>query len=134
MVSDQFDPLHDVILDAPALLDSQGSLRGHSMIELYENRRVVIQTQLSAPGVLVLTDAFYPGWRVFINGTERTIRRANHLFRGVELPEGIHQVEFVYDPLSFKLGLTISLCSIAALILAGIIRRVRSRHNARFFV
>jgi hypothetical protein len=129
ILSDQFEPLLDVVLDAPVRLESRGSFEGNSVIKLYENRRVVIDAKLSAPGVLILTDAFYPGWKVFVNGTEQTIHRANHLFRGVELTGGNHQIEFIYDPFSFKLGLAISLFSIAVLITIATIPSVRSRFS-----
>ena len=47
---------------------------------------------------------------------KRTILRANYFFRAVELPAGNHRVEFVYDPMSFKLGLVISSLTAALLI------------------
>jgi ABC-type proline/glycine betaine transport system permease subunit len=46
----------------------------------------------------------------------------------VELPAGNHRVEFVYDPISFKIGLMISSFTVVFLIavpLAGMIRRKR---------
>ena len=96
---------------------------------------MLVDARLSDSGVLVLTDAFYPGWKVFVDGKEHTIRRANYLFRGVELPSGAHQVEFVYDPLSFKIGLIVSLLTVVFLIavpLASAIRRKRLlRQSAR---
>ena len=135
MASDDFDPLRDVILDAPVQLEPNASFQGSATINRYENNRVLVDARLSDSGVLVLTDAFYPGWKVFVDGKEQTIRRANYLFRGVELPSGAHQVEFVYDPLSFKIGLIVSLLTVVFLIavpLASAIRRKRLlRQSAR---
>jgi hypothetical protein len=135
MTSDSFDPLRDVILDAPVHLERKGVFQSNAAIKVYENNRVLIDVQLSEPGVLVLTDAFYPGWKVFVGGKEQTIRRANYLFRAVELPAGNHRVEFVYDPISFKIGLMISSLTVAFLIavpLVGMIRRKRRfRKSAR---
>jgi uncharacterized membrane protein YfhO len=128
MASDSFDPRRDVILDAPVSLQTKGAFPGNVEIQLYENSRVQINARLSEPGVLVLTDAFHPGWKVFVGGKEQTIRRANYLFRGVELPADNHRVEFVYDPVSFKLGLMISSLTAAFLVavpLVGMIRRKR---------
>ena len=86
-----------------------------------------INSQLSEPGVLVLTDAFHPGWKVFVDGKEQTIRRANYLFRAVELPAGNHRVEFVYDPISFKLGLVISSLTAALFITIPLVGWLRRR-------
>ena len=44
-----------------------------------------------------------------IDGTEGKILRANYLVRAVELDPGKHKVEFYYDPVSFRVGLIISL-------------------------
>jgi hypothetical protein len=127
MASDGFDPLRDVILDTPIHLKTKGVSDGHAGIRLYENNRVQIDAKLSEPGVLVLTDAFYPGWKVFVDGQERTIRRANYLFRGVELPAGAHQIEFIYDPFSFKIGALISVLTAIFLLVVPSVRAIRRR-------
>ena len=133
MASDSFDPLRDVVLDAPIHLETKGVFQGNAAIQLYENNRVQINAHLSEPGVLVLTDAFYPGWKVFVGGKEQKILRANYLFRGVELRAGNHEVEFVYDPISFKIGLLISLLTATLLIavpcVAWIFRRLALRRS-----
>jgi uncharacterized membrane protein YfhO len=107
--SDAFDSTREVILDVPTHLEPNTSFHGSAAIKNYRNNRVEIDARLSDPGILVLTDAFYPGWKVFVGGREQSILRANYLFRGVALPAGNHRVEFIYQPMSFKLGLTISL-------------------------
>lgn len=127
IASDDFEPLRDVILDAQVPGKSSKSFQGSASIRVYENSRVLVDARLSEPGVLVLADAFHPGWKVFVDGEERVVRRANYLFRGVELPAGAHMVEFVYDPVSFKIGLVISLCTIALLVAVPSVRAIRRR-------
>jgi hypothetical protein len=78
----------------------------------YEPERVVIEANLGSEGYLVLTDAYYPGWRAEVDGKKQPILRAYILFRAVYLPEGEHTVEFIYDPISFKVGAAISLVSL----------------------
>jgi len=58
-------------------------------------RRVALRATLKSPGVLVLSDTFYPGWRVFVDGTLDTIHRADLSLRAVYLTPGTHAVEFV---------------------------------------
>jgi hypothetical protein len=82
----------------------------------YEPEHIVISAELAEEGYLVLTDAYYPGWRAIVDGLETPIYRANLLFRAVYLPAGKHRVEFIYDPLSFKLGAAISLATLLGLV------------------
>jgi hypothetical protein len=100
-------PLHPSTL-APLLRRGRGEVRVIS----YEPERVVIEANLGSEGYLVLTDAYYPGWRAEVDGKKQSILRAYILFRAVYLPEGEHTVEFVYDPISFKVGAAISLVSL----------------------
>jgi len=74
--------------------------------------RVVIEADLEEPGLLVLADSYYPGWKAFVDGKETKIYRMNYVMRGVFMPGGQHRVEFRYDPLSFKVGAIISLTSV----------------------
>jgi Bacterial membrane protein YfhO len=131
--SEAFDPMREVVVDAPTHGSPKPSFQGDATIKLYQNNKVQIDARLSHPGILVLADAFYPGWKVFVDGVEEKILRANYLFRGVELPAGNHRVEFVYDPLSFKFGLVISSLT-AALVFAvplvgWILRRAALRRS-----
>lgn len=70
----------------------------------------------------MLTDAYYPGWRALVDGRPAKIERADYYFRAVYLEGGKHTIEFVYDPLSFKVGLAISLASLALMVI-GLKRR-----------
>ncbi|HEX2988541.1 MAG TPA: YfhO family protein, partial [Chloroflexota bacterium] len=70
---------------------------------------VDITVDMNQPGFLVLSDSYYPGWKVYVDGTESQILRANYTVRAVPLGTGSHQVRFVYDPVSLKLGVGLSL-------------------------
>lgn len=123
----QFDPTKQVIVDTSTQLAPQGISQGNAAIKIYRNNQVQIDAQLSEPGILVLTDAFYPGWKVHVDGKEQKIMRANYLFRAVELPAGNHKVEFIYDPESFKVGLIISLCTAGLLVAVPLVSWFRRR-------
>jgi len=62
--------------------------------------RVEIEVQNRQHGILILHEAFYPGWVAEVDGERTPILRANVLFRGVELGEGQHTVVFRYAPFS----------------------------------
>jgi hypothetical protein len=79
----------------------------------HSSRKVFIEADLKEPGLLVLGDVYYPGWKAFVDGKESRIYRANYVMRGVPLSRGRHTVEFHYSPLSFKIGAIVSLVAVA---------------------
>ncbi|HUV42553.1 MAG TPA: YfhO family protein [Patescibacteria group bacterium] len=84
----------------------------------YEPGQEIIQLENENPGWLFLVDSFYPGWKVFIDDKETLIYRANFAFRAIFVPAGKHKIRFIYDPLSFRIGLAVSLISL--IILGGL--------------
>ena len=86
-------------------------------ISRYTANTVFVDVNLSDRGWLVLTDAYFPGWKAYLRPfggdenqeTELPIYRANGALRTVYLPDdGQWTVRFTYSPMSFKLGLYIS--------------------------
>jgi len=127
LVSDEFDPMRQVILDTPGAVASRTMSKSTAEIARYGNNQIQIKTQLSDPGILVLADAYYPGWKVYVDGNEGKILRANYFFRAVELGAGRHNVEFIYLPFTFKLGLAISLATAGFLVIVSILCSIRHR-------
>lgn len=127
-----FDPRREVLVDAKITMNTDHTGASEATIIRYANTNVVIDASLANPGVLVLTDSYYPGWKVFIDGRQGKIFRANHFFRGVRLAAGTHTVEFKYEPLSFAMGLWISLLSLFMLIAISLTRvYIRRRSRGR---
>jgi len=95
---------------------------GNATITRYEPERVVIEVVTGQPSFLVLSDAFYPGWRAYADGIERPVLRGNSVFRVVQVPDGTHQVVFRFQPESVRIGLAISVIALvvaSAVLLAG---------------
>ena len=59
-------------------------------------------------GYLLLADAFAPGWRALIDGQPTTIYPANVAMRAVQVPEGAHEIRFVYAPLTLRIGVPVA--------------------------
>ena len=91
----------------------------------YEPNRVQMEVETAADGLLVLTDTYAPGWKALLDGHPTSLYVADHAFRAVLVPDGIHQVEFVYEPASFWVGMVLSLLTIAILIPALLLFRMR---------
>ena len=86
---------------------------GRARIERYESQAVAVHVTTPQESFLVLSDAFYPGWRAYVDGVEQPILRGNLMFRVVQVPEGQHDVVFRFEPTSVLLGLRISLAAVA---------------------
>jgi len=86
-----------------------------SVVRDQANHVVVEAGVGSGGGYLVLLDSYSEDWRVTVDGAPADMVRANGLFRGVRLPEGLHTVEFSYRPPSLMWG---SAISFAALLVA----------------
>jgi len=91
----------------------------------YEPERVIIEADLASEGYLILTDAFYPGWRACVDGRESSILRANLLFRAIRLSAGQHRVAFSYEPAFLKTGAAVSSVTLLALVIGLVLVRRR---------
>ncbi|MCL4465136.1 MAG: YfhO family protein [Chloroflexi bacterium] len=89
---------------------------GRAEVTGYEAQRVRVHTQADKDSFLLLTDSYHNGWRVYVDGQPQKLYLADYLFRGVYVPAGDHTVEFVFDPLSVKVGAAISLLVLAGLV------------------
>jgi len=76
------------------------------------------------PGYVIFNESYAPGWHAWVDGKPQPILRADGLFMAVPLRDGgLHQVDFRYEPASFRFGLFISLVSLGLLIFGVSIRR-----------
>jgi len=96
----------------------------------YHDEQIKMDVNMENPGFLVLLDQYYPGWKALVDGKETDIYPTDYVFRSVYLEKGSHKVEFIYDPLSYKIGKYITLGTILVLILAYIFR---NRIDQRFY-
>lgn len=76
-----------------------------------KNGEIRIEARTRRPGVLVVSESAYPGWRVTVDGRPGKVLRLDLLFQGVALETGKHQVVFRFRPCHFKEYVFISLAS-----------------------
>jgi hypothetical protein len=100
-----------------------------SAIESLEPTEVVVTTSCPCGCLSVLTDLYYPGWRVHVDGIEKTMHRVNAIFRGVMLEPGVHRVTYRYDPDSLRAG-WIALGAAPLVALAGLWLMARRAERA----
>ena len=95
---------------------NDGATSGSAALVVDNPERIIVETDATRPGILVLTDTFYPGWRVTVDDTPADLLRANYLFRGVYVPAGVHRIEFTYHPAPFQRGLLVSSLALAVVL------------------
>jgi uncharacterized membrane protein YfhO len=88
-----------------------------------------MQVRTDAPALLVVSDAYYPGWTATIDTVEVAVRRADYALRAVAVPSGDHVVRFHYRPWSLRAGVTVSAIT-ASLVLAAALRGPKRRDEA----
>jgi hypothetical protein len=111
-----FNPRREVILEERIPTGGSEDLQGHAEISRYTNTAVQIRSKLTTPGVLVLADSYYPGWKLYVDGKESHLLRANLFFRGAFLEQGDHSIEFRFRPCSFFIGAFISVLTICGIV------------------
>ena len=108
-----------------------GGAAAPAVIREYRPNRVRVGVDLAAPGFLVLTDPWFPGWTCAVDGRPARLYRADYLFRAVAVPAGRHEVAFTFAPASFRIGRIVSGWTLAGVVLVSVagagFRRSRPR-------
>jgi len=83
-------------------------------ISLVENNNDDIRytSQSDSPQFAVFSEIYYPaGWKAFVDGKETEIIKTDFALRGIYLPPGKHDIQFRFEPASYKLGNTLTMWS-----------------------
>jgi hypothetical protein len=76
---------------------------------------IVIDADLACPGLIVVGDAFYPGWRARVDGLRTPVQEVSAV-RAVRAAGGRHRVEFLYRPASVYWGFSTALAAFIAIV------------------
>ena len=129
-----FDARHTLILEDPPDEAPENVSPGDGeetvSFPAYKDDEIVVKAELAKKGFLFLSEVQYPGWKVFVDGKEDRIQRADYLFRSVFLEEGSHTVRFVFAPSSLRSGALISGLAGACLIV-GFLVKIRGNRRRR---
>ena len=75
----------------------------------------------------ILADQFYPGWRATLDGEPAPLLAANYILRAVPVPAGRHTVTMTYRPVTFLLGLYLSLAAVSLLLAIATASAIHTR-------
>jgi Bacterial membrane protein YfhO len=115
-----FDPLP--ILAGPEVIPPAAA-GGSVAVAAYAPGAARLEVTSGAPGLLLVREAWKPGWRATIDGVTTAVHRAGGMFFAISLPAGTHLVEIAY----VQPGLAIGLCCAGAWLAAVAITLLRAR-------
>jgi hypothetical protein len=109
-------PLVEARPSPAAVLREEPALGEQVQLTAEGSDRLSIDARLDRPGLLVVNDSWFEGWRAQVDGAPAPILRVNGLVRGVWLGSGRHVVRMSYRPRGLIAGCLISLCTAGALV------------------
>jgi hypothetical protein len=126
------DPRRTALLERrpPRLAEPDETSADRTSVTSYEDDRIRLKINTGAPGLLMLSEMYYPAWKAYVDGRPVPLYNSDYLLRAVPVPEGDHAVELRYESTALNAGIAVSLVFYAALV-ALVIARVRSRRNGR---
>jgi hypothetical protein len=96
----------------------------------YGDLAVRITSNLDAPGLVVVTDAWDASWHATVDGARVPLLRADHGLRAVAVDAGEHALEMRYEPRALRIGGAAGLLALAVL-LFGLTRGIAPAPGAR---
>ena len=131
MASPDFRPWREAVVVGEGASIAHEARPVRVEIVKYRPEEVVVHAHLEGDGLLILTDAYYPGWRATLNGERRPIYQVDGLFRGLMVPAGDHEIVLSYESRPFLIGRAISLVALLMIVLLLVVERRRRTLIAR---
>ncbi len=120
MLAPGFDPRQHAVVEGevPAAdFECRGAGRAVVTEQGLHRRRISVTSE--CPGLLMLSEVFYPGWQATVDGAPAPLLPANVAFSAIRLDAGEHEIEWRYVPRSFRLGLSVSALTLGLLVWIG---------------
>ena len=121
-----FDPKEVALVDnqfSDLLSNSEYDSAGSIELISYKANELIYDYNSPSRSLAVFSEIYYPlGWEAYVDGVQSDYFRVNYLLRGMELPEGKHEIIFRFDPESYHTGNTVAFISsiLLLIIIAGL--------------
>jgi len=93
----------------------------------FSTQGVQADVESDRPSLVVVAQTFYPAWRAEVDGQFAPLLRANHAFQALQVPQGRHHIQLVYQDRAFEIGAVISIIAWIVCVPACLITRVSRR-------
>jgi hypothetical protein len=112
-----------VAVEGPA--EVVAGAEGKALVVREEAERIELRVEADRPTVVVIRDAFAPGWSATVNGERAPVLRADGRHRAVPVPVGTSRVLLSYRPPGLAAGLLLAAASALLLLSLGPLARLR---------
>ncbi|MBL7128087.1 MAG: hypothetical protein ISS16_03795 [Ignavibacteria bacterium] len=123
LLDENFNPRDKAIVNGNAPQMPPNS--ENSTAKIIEEGNHILKIKADAPGLVVISDSWYPKWKARVNGQESEVYRVNNSMRGVVSPSAGAEIELYYDEGNLKMFLLISLLTLIAVCCYGVIDYIR---------
>lgn len=136
MLRNEFDPFRMAVGEKPVKhLESARTNPTNLPAEVFTTRptsdRFEITVRTDRPGVLVVSEQFFPGWEAWVDDERAEILPVNAALMGIELPPGDHSVVLRFFPRSMKWGLVSTGVTVLGVLLGLTLGGRQSTRNRR---
>ena len=97
----------------------------------FDPNSILLEVNSKEDAFLYYSDGFDKSWRVFIDGNESKVYRANMAFKSAIVEKGDHIVYFIYDPALYKITLFYYFAGILTAAIALIYTSFKRRGEVR---
>jgi hypothetical protein len=78
------------------------------MLTKFDNDTLEYSTDSHSPQFAVFSEIYYPfGWNAYIDGKKMDYVKTDYALRGLSVAAGKHTIKFIFEPSSYKKGVTI---------------------------
>ncbi len=92
---------------------ASGDASGSAEILRFRHSEIEVKCRLSHPGLLVLNEAWFPGWHAVVAGQRIESQPVNYWMRGFALPAGEHHLKLKFRPRHQALAACLTLGSLS---------------------
>jgi hypothetical protein len=85
----------------PAIVSDSGETPFTAVWEKYSPNKRIVTINASSQGFLRISESYYPGWKISVDGKDVKIYKADGTFMAIEIPAGKHRVEMNINSLYF---------------------------------
>ena len=118
---DGFNPANSAIVDtrfSEQMIDELDNTGASITLTQYKPNYLKYNSTATKDGIAIFSEIYYDkGWNAYVNGELKPHFRVNYVLRGMQLPAGIHVVEFKFEPAVYHVSEQIALASSLILLL-----------------